>query len=81
MQPGSLLYQVTANDVDTAPLLEYTLISNYDSQFVIDRFSGRILLNKALDYERTRRYDLHIQVKYSLVTLFHFQCKGHRQGS
>ncbi|CAH3873347.1 unnamed protein product [Pieris brassicae] len=47
---GSILTSVTANDVDTYPALKYALVQD-ENIFSIDRYSGKVVLNKALDFE------------------------------
>ena len=56
--------QVTANDVDLNPILTYDFAANGNPEeaFSIDRYSGKIAIAKALDYERRSRYQLKIQV-------------------
>ncbi len=63
---GSLLTTVTANDVDTFPPLIYSMSKNTSGSdyFNMDRFSGRLVLAKHLDYENEREYDLEIQVSF-----------------
>lgn len=72
---GTVLTAVTANDVDTNPALTYsfgdTMGSDADDAsqmdednamnvFSIDRFSGKIILQKHLDFERRQEYQLKI---------------------
>lgn len=56
---GSVLTAVTANDVDTYPPLKYALIQG-DDQFSIDRYNGKIILNKPLDFERKKLYEINV---------------------
>lgn len=61
---GTVLTIITANDVDTNPALTYSFVSEGDkdiySTFSIDRFSGRVVLKKALDFETRKEYKLNI---------------------
>ena len=61
---GTVLTAVTANDVDTNPPLSYTFSDDSDEEslkvFSIDRYSGKVLLNRLLDYEAQREYELKI---------------------
>lgn len=59
---GSVITAVTANDVDTNPALTYSLTEDSDVEaiFSIDRFSGKITLCRALDYETRPEYRLKI---------------------
>lgn len=55
----------SANDVDTYPPLAYSFDEAYTdeealAQFSIDRFSGKVLLKKPLDFERREEYQLKI---------------------
>lgn len=61
---------VSANDVDTNPALTYTFVDETTNQdetaaFSIDRFSGKIILKKRLDYESKQEYQLKIAVSDS----------------
>ncbi|XP_045768746.1 protein dachsous [Maniola jurtina] len=56
---GSILTSVTANDVDTYPALKYAIVQG-DNTFSIDRYSGKIVLNRALDYESKKVYQVNI---------------------
>lgn len=59
---------MTANDVDTFPPLVYSLSPSNSSStdyFSLDRFSGRLVLAKPLDYEIEREFDLEVQVSAS----------------
>lgn len=57
---GTVLTAVTANDVDTNPTLTYSFTEGNDdsSAFSIDRFSGKIILTKRLDFETKKEYKL-----------------------
>ena len=69
---GSVLTAVTANDVDTNPALTYSLadelenssyprdVSHSYSPFTIDRFSGKIILIRELDFETQKEYRLRV---------------------
>lgn len=57
---GSVLTSVTANDVDTYPPLTYSLDVEDLTIFSIDRFSGKIILKKPIDYETKREYKLKV---------------------
>lgn len=58
---GSVLTTVSANDVDTNPALTYSFVDeDMDDTFAIDRFSGRIVLKRHLDYESRQEYGLKI---------------------
>lgn len=70
---GTVLTSVTANDVDTNPAITYSFMTsnqNNNSEiddeddimsiFSIDRFSGKIILQKHLDYEMRQEYQLRI---------------------
>ena len=61
---GTFILQVTANDVDLNPILEYTFAPNGNPEgtFDIELYSGRITLAKPLDYEHKPRYTLLVQV-------------------
>ncbi|CAG4999572.1 unnamed protein product [Parnassius apollo] len=56
---GSILTSVTANDVDTYPALKYSIVQG-DNTFSIDRYSGKIVLNKPLDFETKKQYEVNI---------------------
>jgi protocadherin-16/23 len=71
---GTVLTSITANDVDTNPALTYSfgemihaeneaaldVDDETNSWFSIDRFSGKIILQKRLDYEARQEYQLKI---------------------
>lgn len=56
---GTVLTSVTANDVDTYPPLKYAILQE-DNRFSIDRYSGKVVLNKPLDYETQIMYKVNI---------------------
>ena len=56
---GTVLTSVTANDVDTYPALKYAIIQG-DNSFSIDRYSGKIVLNRPLDFEAKKMYEVNI---------------------
>ncbi|KAM3963659.1 dachsous cadherin-related 1 [Aphomia sociella] len=56
---GTVLTSVTANDVDTYPPLKYSILQG-DNRFTIDRYSGKIVLNKPLDFEAKKLYEVNI---------------------
>lgn len=56
---GTVLTSVTANDVDTYPALKYSLIQG-DNRFSIDRYSGKVVLNRPLDFEIKKLYEVNI---------------------
>jgi protocadherin-16/23 len=68
-----VLTSVTANDVDTNPALTYGFSTESDSEvdsseaetsgfgvFSIDRFSGKVILVRRLDFESQREYRLRV---------------------
>lgn len=68
-----MLTTVSANDVDTNPAITYSFMTasqnstEYDdsddivtSYFSIDKFSGKVILQKPLDYEDRQEYQLRI---------------------
>ena len=68
-----VLTSVTANDVDTNPALTYGFSTESDSEvdsnesetsgfgvFSIDRFSGKVILVRGLDFESQREYRLRV---------------------
>lgn len=59
-----MLTSVTANDVDTYPALKYAIVHG-DNTFSIDRYSGKIVLNKPLDYENKKVYQVNISASDS----------------
>jgi protocadherin-16/23 len=70
---GTVVMTVTANDVDTNPILTYSFVDQQSdsadvSAFTLDRFTGRLLLAAELDFERQQTYHLHISASDSLNT-------------
>lgn len=70
---GTVLTTASANDVDTYPPLTYAFDETHTdeealAQFSIDRFSGKILLQKSLDYEMREEYQLKIFASDSKYT-------------
>lgn len=64
-QLGTVLTIASANDVDTYPALTYSFDEVHTDEdalalFAIDRFSGKVLLKKPLDYEMRQEYQLKI---------------------
>lgn len=62
---GTVLTVASANDVDTNPPLVYSFDEVHTDEealalFSIDRFSGKVLLKKPLDYEMRQEYQLRI---------------------
>lgn len=62
---GSVLTTVSANDVDTSPPLTYYFDTEQTdeaalSTFSVDRFNGKIVLQKYLDYETRQMYEIRI---------------------
>lgn len=62
---GTVLTIASANDVDTYPTLAYSFDEVHTDEealalFAIDRFSGKVLLKKPLDYEMRQEYQLKI---------------------
>ncbi|XP_044255905.1 protein dachsous [Tribolium madens] len=61
---GTVLTTVAANDVDTNPTLTYDFAKDNSREdlefFSIDRFSGKIILKKMLDFETWQEYKLKI---------------------
>lgn len=64
---------VTANDVDTNPAITYSFMTGFHNNtdfedandvattiFSIDKFSGKVILQKPLDYEERQEYQLRI---------------------
>ncbi|GBP84748.1 Protein dachsous [Eumeta japonica] len=56
---GAVLTAVTANDVDTYPALKYE-IHQEDNNFSIDRYSGKIVLIRPLDYESKKTFRINV---------------------
>lgn len=61
---GTVLTSVTGNDVDTYPPLKYSIVQE-DNTFSIDRYSGKVVLNKAFDFETQKLYEVNITVSDS----------------
>ncbi|XP_011502737.1 PREDICTED: protein dachsous [Ceratosolen solmsi marchali] len=60
---GTVLTIITANDIDTSPVLMYRFGNiSYPSLFSIDRFSGRVVLIGKLDAETRTEYTLQVIV-------------------
>uniref|UniRef100_A0A182J8X2 Cadherin domain-containing protein n=1 Tax=Anopheles atroparvus TaxID=41427 RepID=A0A182J8X2_ANOAO len=61
---GTVLTTITANDVDSNPPLTYSFSEAVDddatSYFSIDRYSGKIILIKSLDYEDRHEFSLRL---------------------
>ncbi|XP_053677409.1 protein dachsous [Anopheles nili] len=61
---GTVLTTITANDVDTNPPLTYSFaeVSDDDATtyFAIDRYSGKIILIRSLDYENRQEFQLRL---------------------
>lgn len=57
-----MITTVSANDVDTNPSLTYSLQEDpkLEGVFSIDRFSGKVILGKRLDFETRQEYRLKI---------------------
>uniref|UniRef100_A0A4W5MZ02 Dachsous cadherin-related 1a n=1 Tax=Hucho hucho TaxID=62062 RepID=A0A4W5MZ02_9TELE len=60
---GSVITQVTGNDVDSGPTLSYTLHLDPSSQgvFGIHRYGGAVSLTAPLDYEERTWYTLNVR--------------------
>lgn len=70
---GTVLTVASANDVDTYPALAYSFDEVHTDEdalalFSIDRFSGKVLLKKPLDYELRQEYQLKIFASDSKYT-------------
>lgn len=61
---GTVLTTITANDVDTNPALTYHFARDTDRAalhyFSIDRFSGKVVLKKPLDFEEVQEFKLRL---------------------
>nr|XP_022912562.1 protein dachsous isoform X1 [Onthophagus taurus] len=76
---GTVLTSVTANDVDTNPPLVYSFAADNDKEslknFSIDRYNGKVILKKKLDFENQQEYNLRISasdsahIAYSTLTI------------
>uniref|UniRef100_A0A4W4F290 Protocadherin-16 n=1 Tax=Electrophorus electricus TaxID=8005 RepID=A0A4W4F290_ELEEL len=65
---GTVITQVTGNDVDSGPALSYSLYLDSDSQgkFGIHRYGGGISLTATLDYEERTWYTVTIKTSDSV---------------
>lgn len=58
---GFVIIEVRANDMDSASVIRYSIISgNEEGAFKIEASTGRISVNATLDYEKTTTYNLTI---------------------
>ncbi|KAI8034953.1 hypothetical protein M5D96_012300 [Drosophila gunungcola] len=63
---GAVITSISANDVDTHPTLTYrlgsesTLETENLSIFALDRYSGKLILKRHLDYELQQEYELEV---------------------
>ncbi|XP_066594153.1 protein dachsous [Prorops nasuta] len=58
---GSILTTITANDVDSSPILVYRFANNTSpGPFGIDKYGGRVTLKKRLDAETRSEYSLRV---------------------
>lgn len=56
---GSIVVEVQAVDKDTASLISYKIVDgNLEDAFVIENTTGRIKVNKKLDFEKVESYNL-----------------------
>lgn len=56
-----MITEITANDVDSSPVLTYRFGNTSDpGPFSIDRYSGRVVLKHFLDAETRSEYVLHV---------------------
>lgn len=65
---GTVITQVTGNDVDSGPALSYTLHLDRDSQgkFGIHRYGGGVSLTDQLDYEKRTWYTVTVRTSDSM---------------
>lgn len=65
---GTVITQVTGNDVDSGPTLSYTLHLETNSQgkFGIHRYGGGVSLTGQLDYEARTWYTVTVQTSDSI---------------
>ncbi|XP_076001821.1 protocadherin-23 [Genypterus blacodes] len=65
---GSVVTQVTANDVDLSSTITYSFPDNSSnhSSFAIDQYTGVITLTRSLDYEAQREFTLAVWASDSL---------------
>lgn len=73
---NSVVIEVTADDKDAASKITYTIVSgNTNDAFKIERSTGTIKVNSALDYETTTEYNLTVRAfddiyeDYATVTI------------
>lgn len=70
---GTVLTTLTANDVDTSPTITYSFLTSFNNEthfedandiattiFSIDKFSGKVILQKPLDFEEQQEYTLRV---------------------
>ncbi|KAH8413012.1 hypothetical protein KR009_007416 [Drosophila setifemur] len=63
---GAVITSISANDVDTHPALTYRLGSDSTLEsenldiFALDRYSGKLVLKRRLDYELQQEYELEV---------------------
>ncbi|KAH8279555.1 hypothetical protein KR018_000821 [Drosophila ironensis] len=62
---GAVVTSISANDVDTYPALTYRLVADrVESEnleiFALDRYSGKLVLKRRLDYELRQEYELEV---------------------
>ncbi|XP_022221546.2 LOW QUALITY PROTEIN: protein dachsous [Drosophila obscura] len=63
---GAVIASISANDVDTHPTLTYRLVSDSSvddeslTLFALDRYSGKLVLRRRLDYEQQQEYQLEV---------------------
>ena len=60
---NSVVVQITAVDMDEGANanLTYVLMGNNIQQFIVDRYTGRLLVFRALNYEITKNYSITLQ--------------------
>lgn len=65
---GTMITQVTGNDVDSGPALSYTLHLDTDSQgkFGIHRYGGGVSLTDRLDYEERTWFTVTVRTSDSV---------------
>ncbi|XP_076149286.1 protocadherin-23 [Alosa pseudoharengus] len=66
--PGSVVTQVTANDVDLSSTVTYRLLGDIatNGSFAIDRYTGVISVTRSLDHEEVTEYVLRVQASDSV---------------
>ncbi|KAH8260153.1 hypothetical protein KR026_003918, partial [Drosophila bipectinata] len=63
---GAVITSISANDVDTYPALTYRLAADSAVEaenldiFALDRYSGKLVLKRRLDYELNQEYELEV---------------------